>query len=94
MTESQRSKIYDHNFDTFVSKPIMAELQQEGVSFLGDYLKSQNGLSPLPIPPNFDRSLSEAAEDKHTPVFQPKSQDSSERTQIASFLFPECVERM
>ena len=26
MTDTQRSKIYDHNFDEFLAKPIMAEL--------------------------------------------------------------------
>ena len=28
MTESQVSKIYDHNFDEFLGKPIMAELKR------------------------------------------------------------------
>ena len=36
MTEGQRSKIYDHNFDDFVTKPLMAELRQDGFLILGD----------------------------------------------------------
>ena len=58
MTEGQRSKIYDHNFDEFLTKPVMAEFKRDGFSFLGDDLKStyNNSRMPLPIPANYDVS--------------------------------------
>ena len=64
MTDSQRSKIYDHNFDEFLTKPIMAEFQRVGLRFLGDHLKAKNGAQlPLPIPANYDSSAVEASTD-------------------------------
>ena len=80
MTESQRSKIYDHNFDEFLGKPVMAELQQDGLSFLGDRLKSENNGAyvALPVPDNFDWSTTQAEGDKHSPFFQPCALDKDE----------------
>ena len=80
MTESQRSKIYDHNFDEFLGKPVMAELQQDGLSFLGDRLKSENNGAyvALPVPGNFDWSTTQEGGDKHSPFFEPCALDKDE----------------
>ena len=43
MTICQRTKIYDHNFDEFFSKPILAQLEHEGICFLGDKMKQLVG---------------------------------------------------
>ena len=40
MTDHQRSKIYDHNFDMFLAKPLLTELTYEGKYSMGDRLTS------------------------------------------------------
>ena len=39
MSICQRIKIYDYNFDEFLSKPILTQLENEGICFLGDKIK-------------------------------------------------------
>ena len=72
MTEGQRSKIYDHNFDEFLTKPILAEFRRNGLPFLGDCLKSINGANlPLPTPANFDTSAVDSSPNVYNPFFKP-----------------------
>ena len=54
MTCSQRSKIYDHNFDEFLTKPVLTQFEQEGIYFIGDHFKNlKSNERSLPIPTNF-----------------------------------------
>ena len=38
MTEGQRSKIYDNNFDEFVTKPVLSQFEHEGIFVMRDRL--------------------------------------------------------
>lgn len=59
MTEGQRSKIYDNNFDEFVTKPVLSQFELEGIFVMRDRLATRDfGRVPLPIPFNFDEPKS------------------------------------
>ena len=90
MTEGQRSKIYDHNFDEFLTKPILAEFKHNGLPFLGDCLKSTSGANlPLPTPANFDSSAVDSTRNTSTPFFKPAALDQDEKEEIVLNLFPQ-----
>ena len=51
MTEGQRSKIFDNNFDEFVQKPILQQLEREGLADLSSVMEIQpQSMRLLPSP--------------------------------------------
>ena len=51
MTGSQRTKVYDENFNIFLTQPILAQFKAEGRQFLGDKcISTEDGRVTLPKP--------------------------------------------
>ena len=92
MTTCQRTKIYDHNFDEFFTKPILKQFEQQGTHFLGDVLKLKDPanikLPPLPdytAPTNSWVSLSAGKmRDVQLPAMEKKEKEG-----LAAILFPD-----
>ena len=88
MTEGQRSKIFDNNFDEFVQKPILLQLEREGHVDLPGVIEIQpRSMRSLPSPYT-------ALKPKPEPESNPEQKadrfalEKLEKEKIASILFP------
>ena len=51
LTPLQKMKIYDDNFEEFINKPAIVELEKVDVIFMGEQMKnSKDQLKLLPLP--------------------------------------------
>ena len=51
LTMNQATKVYEDNFDKFISLPLIQMLELDGIYFMGDVIKTQgNGKLTLPNP--------------------------------------------
>ena len=88
MTEGQRSKIFDNNFDEFVQKPLLEQFERDGIDNLVARL-NELPRSDRKLPTPYTEANPEPMQDQD-PVPKGETQvlERAEKEKIASLLFP------
>ena len=90
MTDFQRTKIFDNNFDVLIGQPLLDQFLMEGNTLTrGPYQQAQTGNLTLPIPPPTAQSLLAESQTEQKTSDNPTTLFEEEDTEtMSSFMFP------